>query len=250
MAKQSGIGQRLYIHGFDISGDVGQIDGIGSPINLLDVTSIDKSAVERIMGRRDARISFTAFFNKAADQEHLALKGLPLTDVLAVVLFGTTRGDSMVAISAKQINYDATRAADGALGFGVELLGSAGFPLEYGRVLVAKTADANATDQTSLDGITGAATASGAVGFLQHFEDSSPTGTLEYDIEDSANIGSGFTNLIAFANVPTAYAGIGERVSVNGEVLRYTRASTNGAGTNFSYSMGIRIRQSGDYDAA
>ena len=254
MVKKSGIGQRLYVHGFDISGDVGQIDGIGSPIALLDVTSIDKSGVERIMGRRDARIAFSAFFNKAADREHLALKGLPTTDVLAVVLFGTTLGDEMAAISAKQINYDATRGGDGAFGFGVELLGSAGFPLEYGLVLVAKTTShtSNGSDETGIN--FGSQTTIGAVGFLQHFEDTSPSGTIEYDIEDSSDSTNGddgsWANLLAFSDVATPWAGIAERIVAAGTVEKWTRASTNGTFTNASFSMSLRRRQTGDYDAA
>lgn len=253
MVKQSGIGQKCYVHGFDISGDVGQLNNIGSPIGLLDVTPIDVEAMERIMGRRDADISFTAFFNKAADREHLALKDLPTTDVLAVVLFGTTVGDEMAAISAKQINYDAARAAGGAFGFGVQLLGSAGFPLEYGLLLVAKTAShTSADDETGIN--FGAPSASGAVGFLQHFEDTSPSGTIEYDIEDSSDSGDGddgsWANLLAFSNVATPWAGIAERVAVSATVEKWTRASTNGTFTNASFSMSLRRRVSGDYDAA
>jgi len=253
MVKKSGIGQRLYVHGFDISGDTGQINNIGSPIGLLDVTSIDVSAMERIMGKRDAEIDFTAFFNIAADREHLALKGLPLTDVLGVVLFGTTAGDQMAAISAKQINYDANRAADGAFGFGVQLLGSAGFPLEYGLVLTPKiTTHTSAADVTGID--FGASSASGAVGFLQHFEDTLPSGTIEYDIEDSSDSSDGddgaWANLIAFSDVATPWAGIAERAIVAGTVNRWTRASTNGTFTNASFSMSLRRRVSGDYDAA
>lgn len=253
MVKESGIGQKCYVHGFDISGDVGQINNIGSPIGLLDVTPIDVEAFERIMGKRDADISFTAFFNKAADREHLALKGLPTTDVLAVVLFGTTAGDEMAAISAKQINYDAARPADGAFGFGVQLLGSAGFPLDYGLLLVAKTAShTSASDETGIN--FGSQTTIGAVGFLQHFEDTSPTGTIEYDIEDSSDSSNGddgaWANLLAFADVATPWAGIAERISVDGNVEKWTRASTNGTFTNASFSMSLRRRQTGDYDAA
>ena len=45
MAKQSGLGQRLYVGGFDISGDVGSIDNASTPTALLDVTGIDKLAI-------------------------------------------------------------------------------------------------------------------------------------------------------------------------------------------------------------
>ena len=138
-------------------------------------------------------------------------------------------------------------------GCGVEVLGASGFPLEYGVLLTPKiTSHTTADDVTGID--FGSQTTIGAVGFLQHFEDTSPSGALEYDIEDSSDSSDGddgaWANLLAFANVATPWAGIGERVAVNGNVERWTRASTNGAGTNFSFSMSLRRRQTGDYDAA
>ena len=214
--------------------------------------SIDKLAEERIIGRRTGQISFTAFFNDADDQEHEALKGLPATDVLALWLMSTTRGDACAGLTAKQANYDMALGADGSLTFKVDLQGAAGFFLEYGVTLVAKVAHSSATDETGFDN--GAAASNGAVAFLQHFEDTSPTGTIEYDVEDSSDTTNGddgsWGNLIAFNDVATAYAAYTERKSVDGEVLRWQRASTNGTFTNASFSMGIRIRQALEVDAA
>ena len=152
MGKISGLGQQLYLGGRDLSGDVGSIDSAGSPTNLLDVTSINKSAVERIYGLRTGQLSFTAFFNDATDAEHDALKGLPTADVLALWLMSTTRGDACAALTAKQIDYDATRNADGSLTFKVDLQGTAGLFLEYGKILVAKTTHStNGEDETGFN---------------------------------------------------------------------------------------------------
>lgn len=249
MAKISGLGQQLYVDGHDLSGDVGSIDNASSPTNPLHVTGIDKSGVARIIGKRDGLLSFTTFFNDAVEAEHEALSGLPTTDVLALWMMSSTRGDACAALSAKQPNYDATRGADGSLTFKVDLVGAVGSFLEWGVILVAKKTHASATDESSYD--QGAASANGAVGFLQHFEDDAdpPTGTVEYDIEDSAN-DADFTNLIAFNDVATPWAEYAERKTVDGEVLRYIRASTNGTFTNAKFAMGIRIRQALEVDAA
>ena len=249
MAKISGLGQKLYIGGSDLSGDAGAIDSAGSPTNLLDVTSIDRLALERIYGLRDGQISFTTFFNDATDAEHDALKGLPTADVLTLWLMSGTRGDACAALSAKQINYDPARTADGGLTFKVDMQSAAGSFLEYGVILVAKTTThtSNGSDETGFDN--GSAAASGAVGFLQHFADTSPSGTIEYDIEDSSD-NSAFGNLIAFNDVSTPWAAYAERKSVDADVLQYLHASTNGTFTNASFSMSIRIRVSGDVDAA
>ena len=248
MPKISGLGQKLYIGGSDLSGDAGAIDSAGSATNLLTVTSIDRLAVERIYGIRDGQLSFTTFFNDAANAEHDALKGLVTSDVLALWLMSGTRGDACAALSAKQINYDATRDADGGLTFKVDMQAAAATFLEYGVILVAKTVThTSATDEGSHN--QGGASSSGAVGFLQHFADTSPSGTIEYDLEDSSD-NSAFGNLIAFNDVATPWAAYAERKSVNGEVLQYLHASTNGTFTNASFAMSIRIRQSGDVDAA
>ena len=254
MAKQSGLGQRLYLRGYDISGDVGSIDNASTPTDLLDVTSIDKLAYERILGKRSGMLSFTTFFNDATDAEHDALKGLPTADVLALWLIGTTRGDVCAALTAKQINYDATRGEDGSLVFKVDLQGTAGLFLEYGLVLVAKVTHGSATDET---GITfGVQTTVGAVGWLQHFgaADPIPTGTIEYDIEDSSDSTNGidgsWANLIAFSDVTDPWAETAERVAVDGDVEKYVRASTNGTFANADFSMGFRRRVEGDVDAA
>ena len=44
MAKKSGLGNNLFISGYDLSGDVGAIGSIASTRGVQDVTSINKSA--------------------------------------------------------------------------------------------------------------------------------------------------------------------------------------------------------------
>lgn len=254
MAKISGLGQQMYVGAYDLSGDVGSINNVGSPTNLLDVTAIDKSAIERIYGRRDGQLSFTAFFNDATDAEHDALSGLPTADVLALYLMSTTRGDPCAALTAKQVGYDGTRGADGSLTFLVDLQGTAGLFLEWGEILVAKTTHGSATDETGID--FGVQTTAGAVGFLQHFgaADPIPTGTIEYDIEDSSDSTNGvdgaWANLLAFSNVAIPWAEIAERVAMDGTVEKWVRASTNGTFTNADFAMGFRRRVANEVDAA
>lgn len=251
---RSGLGQQMYVGGYDISGNVGSIDNASSPAALLDVTAINKYAFERIIGLRSGQLSFTTFFDVATDAEHDALSGLPTADVLALWMMSSTRGDVCAALTAKQVNYDGTRGADGSLTFKVDLQGAAGLFLEYGEILVAKTTHASATDET---GITNTVqTTDGAVGFLQHFgaADPIPTGTIEYDIEDSSDSTNGidgaWANLLAFSDVATPWAETAERVAVDGTVEKWTRASTNGTFTNADFAMGLRRRVALEVDAA
>jgi hypothetical protein len=115
MAKQSGLGDNFYIGGYNISGDVGSLGGMSGGPAVQENTGIDKLAFERQGLLRSGQIEFTAFFNDAAAQEHIALKSLPLTDRIATYCRGTTLGNQAACLVGKQLNYDFSRSADGAL---------------------------------------------------------------------------------------------------------------------------------------
>ena len=103
MAKQSGLGDRLFVAGRNLSGDIGSIGRVGGGPAPLVVTGIDKSAEERIGGVRDGSIEFSAWFNPSAGQEHAALKLLPTADVLVTYLRGTGIGSPAASCVAKQV---------------------------------------------------------------------------------------------------------------------------------------------------
>ena len=104
MAKKSGLGDNIFVHGYDLSGDVGAVDKISGSKKVTDITGINSSAVERLALQGDGEISFSAWFNSAADQEHAALKGLPTGDRQVTYCPGTTAGDTASMLTAKQIN--------------------------------------------------------------------------------------------------------------------------------------------------
>ena len=249
MATRTGMVMRLYLHGYDIGGDVSGFGPIAARANLIDVTSVQDSATRRLVGKRDGEITFTCFFNDTADASHDALSTLPTTDVLAMVTAGITRGDPVFCLSAKQVNYDWNVNQDGSLTGTVQLVGAAGYPLETARLLTAKVTHSSATDVTGIDH--GAQTTSGGVGYLQHF--AAASGTVEYDIEDSSDSTNGtdgtWGNLLAFSDVATPYAQIAQRVEVSGTVERWVRASTNGTFTNAQFAMAFRRRVANEFDA-
>lgn len=250
MATRTGLGMRLYLHGVDLSADVGAISSISSTRNTQDTTALTHSAIRRLSLLKDAEVTFTSFFNDDTDAAFDTLSARPTTDVLAMILLGTTLNDPVFCLSAKQVNYDVSRPGDGSLTVTTQLIGATGVPLESARLLTAKVAHASATDVTGSD--FGAQTTSGAVGYLQHFTAS--TGTVEYDIEDSSDSTNGtdgtWGNLLAFTDVATPYNPIAERVVVAGTVERWTRASTNGTFTGAQFAMALRRRNANEYDAA
>jgi hypothetical protein len=158
MAKQTGLGDNCYVGGYDLSGDIGSLSKISGAQAVLDVTGINKSAHERIGGLRDGGIDFTAFFNPAIGQAHPVLSALPRTDVQVMYFRGTAIGNPAAACVAKQINYDGTRGADGALTFAVQAQANA-FGLEWGKQLTAgKRTDTAATNGASINDTPGLTT--------------------------------------------------------------------------------------------
>ena len=238
MAKKSGLGQELYINGYDISGDVGSLSGVGSPRDQIDVTSIDKSARERVNGLANGTLSFDTWFDDATEKEHAALSGLPTTDRIVTWNMGGTRGDASYSINAKQINYDGSRGTDGSLAFSVEAQGTSVAP-DWGETLTAgKETHASAGSSTSRDDTS--ATSAGLVAVLQMVDCDSGTPTVT--IEQSSDNGSGdaWATLLSFTAVGYASAPTAERVTVSGSVERYLRITTTGTFSNLDFVVTTR----------
>lgn len=235
MAKQTGLGDNLYVGAFNLSGDVGSIERVGGGPAALEVTGIDKSAIERIGGLRDGSIQFMAYFNDAAGQEHPVLAALPTTDVNVSYFRGTTLGNPAASLVAKQINYDATRGADGMLTFGVDAQAN-GFGLEWGTQMTAgRRTDTTATNGSSVD--FGAATTFGFQAYLHVFSFSGTSVTVK--IQESSDNGAGD----AFADVTggafTAATGAtSQRIAASPATLeRYLRVVTTGTFTSAVFAV-------------
>ena len=237
MAKSSGLGAQLYFGGYDLSGDVGSVGRIESATALLDATAIDKSAMERMAGLNDGGIDFDAFFNDATGAAHPVLKVMGSSDKSAMFLKGTTLGDVGAGVIGKQVDYAGTRGNDGSLAFNVSVESSNGDGLRWGRSLTAgKRVDTAATNGSSIDD--GAATAAGAVIFLQVFAFSGTDVTIK--VQDSAN-NTDWTDLSGAAFTSVTSAPTTQRLSLGttADVRRYLRAvtTTTGGVTSVTFSV-------------
>ena len=234
MAKQSGLGDNFYIGGYNISGDVGALGSASGGPATLEMTGIDKSAFERIGGQRTGMIEFAPFFNVTAGQEHTILKTLPTTDTQAMYLRGTTIGDPAAAMVAKQVNYDWTRAADGALTGAVQALSNS-YGLEWGQNLTAGVrSDTTATNGTSID--TSASASFGIQAYLQVF---SFTGTsCTVTVQDSAD-NSSFASITGLGSFTAATGITFERLASTNTttVRRYLRVATTGTFSACSFAV-------------
>lgn len=240
MSKQGGLGSNLYVDGNNVSGDIGSVDMIASPLKLLDTTGIDKFGNERIGGLRDGNIKFTAFFNAAVGKVHSVLKTLPTADRIASYCHGTTLGNPAAMLPAKQLNYDGKRGGDGSYTFAVDAEGN-GFGVEWGVQLTAgMRTDTAATNGASVDQTT-VSTAFGWQAYLHH---NALTGTdYTVKLQDSAD-NSSFSDITsgAFAQITTTNPQA-QRLAVGGTavVRRYVRAITVTTGGFTSATFAVQF---------
>lgn len=240
MAKSSGLGDNLYIAGFNASGDIQQLGSIGGGPALLNMTGIDKSAYERQGGERSGQFEFTAFFNHVAvtGGTHEKLAALPTSDVILTYCRGTTLGDPAASLVAKQPNYDPQRGDDGMLTFSVSAQ-SNGYGIEWGRQLTAGLrTDTAATNGTSID-----TTASASFGGQAYLHVTSFTGTdVTIKIQDSAD-NSTFADVASFAFTQVTAAPASERIALGNTATlrRYLRATTvtTGGFTSVTFSVNV-----------
>lgn len=240
MAKQSGLGDNLYVAGYDISGDVGALGAISGPTNMLDGTAINQSGNARIPGQRDGNIEYTAYFDPALGASHEKLSTLPTSDQLVSYERGTNLGDPAACMVGKQIDYDPSRGQDGSLTFKVQAQAN-GFGLEWGRQATAgKRTDVAATLGVALDY---AAVQAGAYGLQAYLHVFAFTGTdATVKLQDSADnitfadiVGAAFTQVTA--NTPA-----GQRLAVTAvTVRRYVRAVTVTTGGFTSLTFAVTV---------
>lgn len=248
MAKQSGLGDALYIAGYDLSGDINALGNIGGGPAALDFTAIDKSAFERRGGVRDGRLQMTSFFNPGTlpDQAHARLKNLPTADVVAAYFRGTALGGPSANIVAKQLNYDGTRGDSGEFTFAVEAAANA-YGLEWGRSMTAgKRTDTTGTNGVGVDFGVGSPPlfdGSGLFGLQAYLHVFALTGTsVTVKLQESSDNGVGDTWADVTGGGFTAATGPGaQRIeTARGQTVeRYLRAVTTGTFSNAVFAVSV-----------
>lgn len=152
MSKQGGLGARLLVGGYDLSGDIQALDQVGGGPALGDVTDITQSGHARLGLLRDGHLSFTSFFDAA--NAHPVLSALPAGDELMMFFvppLAQSAAPVVACLNAKQINYDPTRGSDGMLTNKTEGDGN-GYGLEWCAPLTAGLrTDTAATNGATLD---------------------------------------------------------------------------------------------------
>lgn len=229
MAKTSGLGDNLYVGEYNLSGDINAISNVSGGVGVIEVTSIDKYAHERIGGQRTGAIEFQSYFNKSAGQAHPVLAALPTTDRIVSYFRGQAIGNPAASMVAKQINYDGNRANDGDFKFTTSAQ-SNGYGLEWGlQGTAGMRTDTAATVGAALD--SGAATTNFGLQVYYHliaFDGVDITIKLQ---ESSDNGADTYANVVgATSGALTAVGSARIATATNLAVERYLKVVTTTTG--------------------
>lgn len=239
MGKQSGLGDRFAIGGYDVSGDIGALNRIGGgPAATQDITGINKSAIERTGLQVSGEMAWTGFFNDAVGALHPVVKLLPQTDTLATYGRGAALGSPAACLVCKSMTYDMTRAADGSLTTAGQKLSNA-WPLEWGVQLTPWfRTDVAGTSGTGVD-LGGASP--GLFGAQFYAQVASVTGTsVTLTVQESSDngVGDAWAAVVggAFTAVTPAGAPTWQRLQTGSiNVERYLRVVSTGTFTNAQF---------------
>lgn len=235
MSKQTGLGDNLYVAGVDLSGDAGSIGNVGGGPAAIEVPGIDKSAMERIGGRRDGRLEWSAWFNPS--RAHPELSALPTTDIPVTYCRGTARGAPAASLFAKQVNYDPTRGQDGSISFAVQELAS-GYGVEWGRLLTAgKDTLSGAGAGASIDDL--ADTDYGLQAYLHVFAFTGTSATIAVQHSSDDGGGDAFADVATFSAVSTSPAWARLSTANTTTVERYLRFNVTGTFTNLEFALAV-----------
>jgi hypothetical protein len=242
MAKQSGLGANYYLDQYDLSNDTNSFGNIKKSLSPIEMTGIDKLAMERIAGDLDAEMKWVSYYNPT--NAHVALSALPRADRIASYFHRTTVGVPVASMAAKQTGYDPKRDANGQLTADVDALEN-GTWLDWGYSLTAgKRTDTTATNGTAVDlnslgfGFTGSA-AFGAQIYVHLF---ALTGTtITFTLQDSADNAT-FANVTG--GVLTAMTAVGAQRLATGRtqtIRRYVRLITTGTFTSATFAGQVTV---------
>ena len=225
MAKQTGLGDALYVSGYNLSGDSNDVQ-ISCTIGEMDQTGMDAEGMERAGGIRDSKITWESFFNPT--RAHPVLSALSTSQQLATYCRSTALGAPAFWHLSHQVGYDPSRGSDGSLLIDLESIG-AQWGGEWGFQLTAGSrTDTSATNGASVDDY-GAGTALGLQASLHLLACTAVDLTIT--VQDSPD-DSAWSDLISFTPVATGSAPTWERIATGPteSVDRYLRIATTTSG--------------------
>ena len=159
MAKVTGLNVRLYVEGYDLSGDANALSGLGASNELLEVTTLDVSARKRLIRVTDGEIGVEAWVDNASARQHAVWTSnsgkLPTADQGVLVPMGASVGDAAVGLVAKEGTYNVNKSPGSAIAASATFSSNASAP-EFSTMLTSHTDTiTSSTSGSSVDDTTG-----------------------------------------------------------------------------------------------
>lgn len=223
MSIRHGKDARIYVNGYDFSGDVTAVSGKMAN-EVVEYAVLDGGQYHYFRGLGKDEIGIDGLLDTTAavqlDALHAATDGYQM-----VVVLGSTAGDpALAAAEVKLQDYEKK-----AVTTDINRISFKGvtndYPFDHAKSLHPKAQRTDDGIGTTLDNTS--SSADGAVGYLQVFEQTGGTGLTVSIRHSTDNFVADNTQLLAF----TAATGrTTERVAVTGTVKRYVRAIWDFAG--------------------
>lgn len=234
MSKTTGLGDRFFLDGYNLSGDIGAVQSIMVSRELIDVTGIDKDAYERLGGLGDSKIEFNNWFNPSSGQAH------PVLDTLAdtrhvIYSNGSVAGKPAAAMVGTQASYEVQRGNDGSLSGSVSVENKSGDLIDWGVLLVDGPKIVTTTgNQAGVDN--GSTTDDELHAYLQvlAFTGTNITFTLQHSLTDASYValtGGAFTQVTA--------APAKERIEVAGPIRNWLRVAITGTFSSCTFVIAV-----------
>ena len=229
MAFTHGKDAKVLIDEFDMSSDLTQYN-FGLATQTVDVTTMGAADRVYLAGLNEGSISVQGVFNNATDatdEELSALRGVE-TVISASPQSFTAIGDRVHMVNGFLDDYSPRSTVNDAVRFSSGVTASAG--AFFGRALHHNFQESSTGTLASIDaGASYAPSTNGAVAFLHVTEFNGTDATVT--IEDAATEPT-YGSLVAFTQV-TALGS--EKVSVAGNVERFTRINLTGTFTTITF---------------
>jgi hypothetical protein len=138
MAKQSGLGDYIAVDDSggtarDISNDITSYT-INTPQNLYEITGLDKSAVERLIGLSDYTVTLNGVTDYASNKSHDVFKTRTGTRTVTIAIGGNTSSNPELESEMLISSFNQERGDDGSATWTAELMLQSGTAATWGTV--------------------------------------------------------------------------------------------------------------------
>jgi len=126
MAIQTGLGDYIAVDDSggsarDISDNVQSYE-IGNSQNLLDSTTVSKSALQRLIALGDLQVTINGMFDAASNKSHDVFKTKSGTRTFDLRIGGNSSSNPQLTAEMLVADYNLSRGTDGALNFTASLM--------------------------------------------------------------------------------------------------------------------------------